>query len=289
VAGRQVSPAVVLAEQFWRTVQAFNRFTGPIGFYNPLRPLTMPPANIFFVVGLIAVLARCWRPAPALLALLFVAPLVAGGVLSETTPNSARLILLAPVVSLLAAVGLERAGVALRAARGWGASAVLLWILVVGVTAWADLHFFFVTSPPRREYDDNSALASDLGRYVQSLGPEARRYRVYLFGTPFLAYDGFRSLTFLTDGLPGQDVPPERLDPAEYVDRGRGAVFAVPRYRAAQLERLSQTYPQAARHVFPGPATDRAGSQAPLLTVLRVTPEEVAARTAAPRQGLQPE
>jgi 4-amino-4-deoxy-L-arabinose transferase-like glycosyltransferase len=304
---RKLPLAGLIGEQFWHTVQAFNRFQRTIAFYNVGRPLWMFPAHVFLVVGLVAVVLRPWRPAAALLTLLYIAPVVAGGVLSETTPNAARLILLAPVLPLLMAVGLERAATALRgvvrsflpvgaagpdgarSAEGGGrvASALprLLGLLpglllggyVLGATAWADLRYFFVDAPPHRENDQNSTIAADLARYVHAMGPEAQQYRVYLFGLPRMGYGGFASINYLTDSLPGQDVPEGVLDPAAYVDRTKGAIFAVPVYRAVQLERLRQVYPGGQSSSYNGPVGQP--QPGPLLTIYRVSPEEIAGRT----------
>jgi hypothetical protein len=116
----------------------------PSGFYNSPQPYLVPLAAVFFLLGMSYVIWRLrdWR----YLGLLawFWAAVVLGSMLTVGPPTSQRLIMSAPVLALITAIGLR------KVAGLWQSTnvipfrlGVVLSVAVVGVVGWQGVNFYF--------------------------------------------------------------------------------------------------------------------------------------------------
>ena len=143
------------------------------------RPVFDPLSGLLFLAGLAIALGAAWRGADwAALALIWLLALLAPSVLTDAAPNFSRAIGALPVVCLMPALALDRAGawIGRRKGREW---ALALMVAAVGLHAISTSHDYFVAWA--RDPDTPLAFDSDkvaLARYADELA--SRGEQVYL-------------------------------------------------------------------------------------------------------------
>jgi hypothetical protein len=119
--------------------------------------------------------------------------------------------------------------------------------IVVGLVIW-NLDYYLLAPSTTYFYGDrNSLVATELGYYLRTLGPD---YEVYFGGTPRMVYRGFSSLPFIARGVQATDVeePWTRESPRPTL-KGP-TVFATLPEREAEISLVREWFPGGERRIF---------------------------------------
>ncbi len=243
--------------QIWRSISAFNYTLDPTFWYRAQIPLLDFVSGIFFPLGVIVALRRWRRPAVRLLLLWFGLSITLGWILTENPPSSMRMVIVAPAVALLVALGLDAfLQLARRVLGGRRDQWRTVSISLLSAIAVLNVHYYFIVYTPTRVYGNpNAESATVLGRYLADRDDEPL---VYLYGPPFMYYD-FGTLQFIARDVRGVNVPPQAEDP-DYqpeLQGGGPTLFVVLRERLDELEALSAKYPSGSLTEFNSPADGR--------------------------------
>ncbi len=235
------SAASLLLQQFWKSISAFNYTLDPTFWYRPQIPLLDVISGIFFVLGLIGILAH-WRwPSHSLLLLWFWLALILGWVLTENPPSSMRMTGLLPALAIIVSLGLVRCWRwAARFSRLTPCLLHALFYTLLFVSVAFNLHYYFFVYTPKRVYGNpNAEIATELGRH---LAQRDERCFVYLYGAPQL-YWHFGTLRFLARGFEGRDVFASADDGTPAVTGEEAACFVFLSHRLGDLESVRTVYP----------------------------------------------
>jgi 4-amino-4-deoxy-L-arabinose transferase-like glycosyltransferase len=254
----------LVMRQIWRSISAFNHTLDPTFWYRARIPLLDFISGIFFVLGLVAAIIQWRRSHMRLILFWFAFAIVIGWVLTENPPSSMRMLIVAPAVALLAAIGLDRlltlAQWAIGGNReGWN------WVgaSILAVAALLNVHYYFFAYTPTRVYGNPSAETATVfaeylregsasGQFATSTnGDQAADSRpfVYFYGPPFLYYD-FGAIQFIARGIPGINVAPRGEDP-DFRTRVLGpTLFVVLSERLDELPAIQQRHPNGELREF---------------------------------------
>jgi len=199
------SAAGLLLEQSWKAVSAFNYTLDPTFWYRASMPLLDVVGGVFFVLGMVWTVARCRWPSNSLLLLWFWMALLLGWVMTENPPSSQRMLIVAPALAILVALGIDwmlRLAGALLGIEDAGKQAVTTALLMV--MAGINLGYYFLVYTPTRVYGNPTAeMTTVLARELQE---EGYRGPLYFHGPPAVYWD-FGTLQFMVPEVAGIDVP----------------------------------------------------------------------------------
>jgi hypothetical protein len=271
---RNVSEAVVLAEQFRRVFFAFNHFLDRTDFYRPARPLLDFPASILFLLGVVLSLTRLIdrRPHPsaargrdrpqdvardgpsssdraaqrrapwryAVFVIWFFGVIIAGGVLTDNAPSSQRIVSSSIPAMFFVAVALRELVRAFASLTGVPKPARhALALAVAAALVVSSVRFYFGPYQQSMVYGSfNGEVSTAIGHYMNRLGPD---WKQYFFGAPRMWAD-FGSATFIAKN-PYYDVVDPLLGPPGFVDPTYNAAFIILPERMADLDHIRQAYP----------------------------------------------
>jgi hypothetical protein len=243
-----------LEQPVWRVVwhniySAALAFTGvPLRYwYNSGKPMLLEVAAPLFIIGVLLLLTL-WRDPRAWLPGLWLAGVIAGGALTDSTPAGQRYVIGAPVAALVAAVGLSTlgrwAGEAWPAARRWVYAA--LGLIVTAAMA-REMYFYF------REYipdlgrgDPNTEIATLLAGHLADQPPGST---VYFFGPPRMGYYGFSTHPFVAPQVTGNDVLDPLTEPPTWPITGRTFFVFLP-HRDGERALVEAAYPGGAAQQY---------------------------------------
>jgi 4-amino-4-deoxy-L-arabinose transferase-like glycosyltransferase len=243
---------VILWDQFLKSFFAFNFYRDATPWYRPTIPLLDFVSSMFFLLGLVWTMARARDARCLAIMAWFWYVIFLGGVLTENPPSSQRLVIIAPVVTLLAAVGLVKVLEIARAAAGLNASTVRLCLaaLLIGVAVY-NVQYYFLDYTPSRAFNGapghvgNPEIADRVGRFLSGAEPGSR---VHFLGLPRLFY-GTGSIRYFAPHVPGVDLPdPVTTKPPEVRPGERTIFIAIPE-RTAELEWVSNRHPGGLMYV----------------------------------------
>lgn len=203
-------------------------------------PMLLPLPAALFLLGLMFVVLRPTR-LPNLWVLMWLAAGIAAGALTQSTPAAQRYVFTAPVVALVAGLGLVRIWEAVSdlwpRGRIWvGAVALAL----LAVAAVMDLRFYFFDySQNRRFADNNTLVAHRMGNFLQEQ-PDV--IPVYFLGPPRMGFRSHGSLPFLAPAYEGFDVP-QPANAASDIEWQVPAIFVVLPERSDELEWIRGNFP----------------------------------------------
>ena len=207
-------------QQFSRAALAFNSSRDNSPVYRPPTPLLSFGPAVFFALGLVIAVLRLRHLRYALLVVWVVTTVVFAGALLVEPPNSHRLVIATPALSLLAAVALVEFGRLFLAgeqgSRGAEAqereftpapeqsqvahpltrSQLLLLALVAIATLFAlnDVAFYFGRYQAEHTFADrNTEIADNVADYLHQLGAG---WTGYFYGPPTM-YADFPTIPFL--------------------------------------------------------------------------------------------
>jgi 4-amino-4-deoxy-L-arabinose transferase-like glycosyltransferase len=245
----------LVVRQIWRSISAFNHTLDPTFWYRARIPLLDFVSGMLFILGLAVAIARRRRSSERLILLWFGLSLTFGWILTENPPSSMRMVIIAPAVAVLAALGLDRL---LTLARWVIGGRATHWRVVAGailtVIAILNIHYYFFIYTPTRVYGNPSAeTATVLARYLKD---RQDRPLVYFYGPPFLYFD-FGSIQFIARDAPGVSVPPKSEAPAFPTPVNGPTLFVVLRERLEELNEIQARYPRGALTRFRSDANGR--------------------------------
>jgi len=225
---------------------AFGAFTyqpdrGP--FYDPHIPLLDSASSVLFVFGLMVTVRVLRHIGAALILSWLLGVAIFAGVIFVGTPQSQRYIIVAPVLCLLIALGINQIGAVVRwtlpitQRQMHGLSAIMVILLVV----W-NIHFYFAEYTPRNIYGGvNSEIAEAVGNYLHD---QPDHVFAYFFGPPRMFY-GNGTIRFLASGVPGADVLAtiHTADELPPLPAGLRPIFMFLPERADELRAIQERYP----------------------------------------------
>lgn len=232
-----------LGRQLQRSVTIFFASQGPGQFFNTTQPYVPWWAAVFLFVGMMYVFWNITQVRYMMLVGWFWAPILLGSMLTLGPPSHQRMLSAAPALVLLVAIGLWKLMQALQTITRWPKVIfVVLALCFVGITAWHDLHYYFVGSyrtEHRFEVDGNE-FSYEVGLRAGSLGPN---YRLLLIGDPFI-YAPFADFHYLTNlQMDIEDfnvVSPESIGG---LPRDKGLFFTAIPSRVDELKLVQQQLP----------------------------------------------
>jgi hypothetical protein len=208
-------------------------------FFNSPQPYLTPVASFFFLIGMAYAFQQFLKPPYLILLAWFWAVVFVGGILTIGPPANTRMIMTAPAVALLVALGLvgvveilSRLG--LPALWQKALTTAILVFLVIQNAA-----FYF--GPYRAGYffDDATAeVAMRAGTELASLGPN---YTLCMLGAPRMFSD-FPTIPFLAPANPRMDPDPKQIASADLSGHLPAFVVATPDNLTSILD-LTERYP----------------------------------------------
>jgi 4-amino-4-deoxy-L-arabinose transferase-like glycosyltransferase len=227
--------AEILLDQFKRTTLAYNATTDQSAWYGSTRPFLDGLPAVLFILGLGYATLRPLDRRLFPLLLWWWAGIILGGVMTDNSPSSQRLIITAPVAIFFVALALWKSGQILQ--RLWPGRLIRSsnWVLggaLVAVVSIASLAQYFIDYTPQYRYGNPSAIrATELARFAHDNLDD--RWQLVMVGAPYL-YSNFGALQYLLPTMPRSDlIEPltEALNPARYLpDQNLAFVFLEPRY-----------------------------------------------------------
>ncbi len=231
----------ILLEQFSRSSLVYVARPAPSGFFNSPAPYLTFTIAIFFVLGIAYTLGRLGEPRYMTLGAWFWSVIILGGTLTIGPPASQRLLMSAPALALLVALGLRKTALVLERAQLVPARVGL--VLCAAAVLLADvqgLYFYFGEYQHGHYFEDPSnELTYESGQYTSQLGSD---YRMYLLGQPSV-YIVFANFRYFAPDLDMEDF--NTVTPATLagLPHDRGAFFLAAPSRRADLEWVAQQLP----------------------------------------------
>ena len=231
----------LLWEQALKSVLGYHYFTDPTFWYRPGIPLLTYPAAILFTFGLIYSFYRYRERSYMLLMVWLGVALFFGAFLLENPPSSQRLVITAPPVMVLVALGIDRwLYYGQKIARWRHSSAHIVRVALVLSLCFINYNFYFNKYTHSHIFGGlNTEVADGMGKYMRSLGPE---WNCYFHGPPRMYY-GFATIPFIAQGVVGMDVLEPLKGPPTFVDLSKEAVFIFLPERLGELGAVRQSYP----------------------------------------------
>lgn len=234
----------VLLDQFWRAALAFNAYPDRVVWYGLDGPLLDKLSGILFLLGGFS--ASLWSLRDRRLAPLVAwwwAAILTGGMLTDTTPSSQRLITASIPAMFFVAWAIEQISAALSQyfPKRVGLSVSVLIVLLISALS---LNLYFNEYTPKRIYGGPYAMIATLlsEQVHQNLGPD---WQIYFFGAPEMYID-IGTARYLMPEIAKIDIltplsAPFTLDDA--LPGGQNLLFVFRPDRANELEWVRQTFP----------------------------------------------
>lgn len=266
----------VLTEQAMRSVLAFNYFPDKVYWYHPGIPLLDFFSSIFFAFGLVYATWHLLDRRYFVIAASYWLALFTGAFLTENPPSSMRLVILAPMASILVAIGMTK-----TVEWSWKVLSppkMYEHVALAGLVAVASIisigFYFGEYSKHRTEGygGPNTEVATEMAWYLKGLGTD---YRIYFFGAPRMFLD-FSTIPYIARGIQGTDVRQPLSGPPSFVGPERQSVFVFLPERRRELEALKQFVPGGTEEEIRGKELGQ-----PLFVAYRVERE---ARAGSPPQ-----
>ncbi len=195
------STRTILVNQIWRGLLAFSGELDLSPAYRPLVPLLSFGPALFMVLGLITAVFRLRDLKYAMLVVWFVVTTLFAGAFLLDVPNSHRLVIVTPALSLLAGIALVTYGrFALSALPEDAVTRFQKGLLpvLVGVSLLfvvGDLVFYYGRFRVEHNFGDrNTEIADEVAGYLNDFTPN--QWTTYFYGPPSM-YTDFPTIPFL--------------------------------------------------------------------------------------------
>jgi 4-amino-4-deoxy-L-arabinose transferase-like glycosyltransferase len=233
-----------------KTLSAFIS-SSSTGWYQPVYPLVNEIALPFFVLGIFVSATNIKRKEYFFILFSFALTLFIVGVLLENPPASQRLVIDAPIIAGLIAIGLSKIHDFVKPHSKILAKTTSIVIVILIILL--DLFDYFILYIPERTYGrGNTVRATELSNYLH-YKPEGTEY--YFLGSWEMAYDSFSNMKFVAPQVSEYDYDsvnvvdfdtdkvlfvavPERLnDFKEIVDKSKvsGNILALSYFKPEKL------------------------------------------------------
>jgi hypothetical protein len=238
------SQGEVLLDQFWRGALAFNAYPDRTAWYGLEGPLLDQLAGILFILGILS--ATLWSIRDRRLAPMVAwwwAAVLTGGMLTDTTPSSQRLITASIPAMFFVAWAIEHFVVAFRqqVSKPVGLAVGIVATLVLGI---ASVNLYFNDYSPRKIFGGEHAMIGTMisKHVIDDLGEDTQ---IYFFGSPRM-YITIGSVRYLIPDINKTDLyyPLESPFAPEERPENSTLLFAFLPERLDELEWVRQTYPE---------------------------------------------
>ncbi len=252
-----ITTSAFMMQQIQNSVTIFFATEGPGQFFDTPRPYLEWWMAVFLFLGMLYVFWNFTQVRYMLLIGWFWAPILLGSALTMGSPSHQRMLSAAPALALILALGLWKFAQSMQKITLAPKRIVLtLCILLVGLTALQDAHFYFVgefRTGHHFEIEGNE-FSYEVGLRAAELGPS---YRLLLIGDPFV-YAAFADFHYLTNTAmvieDFNEVTPESI---AALPRDKGIFFAAIPMRLEELKLIQKQLPggkwfEVARHTQEG-------------------------------------
>jgi 4-amino-4-deoxy-L-arabinose transferase-like glycosyltransferase len=234
------SAVEILWVQFTRTMMVFIASPAPGNMFNSPEPYLTTAGVLLFLLGMGFALAHVLEPRGFIPITWFWAPVFMGGVLTLNPPANTRLLMTAPIVAILMALGAWKSAEYVRAYRLIPHRLVILALLgVVSLITYQHVRFYMFEYRSRMYFEDaNSEFAMEAGKIASRMRGGVR---IFVLGEPRV-FAGFPTLPFLAPDKRLADLRAPDVATLQLVAGEKVAFFAIPENRAL-LARIAQKYP----------------------------------------------
>jgi 4-amino-4-deoxy-L-arabinose transferase-like glycosyltransferase len=231
----------VLLDQFARSSLVFVSQGAPGGFFNSPAPYLPAIGAVFLVLGMAYTLGRLLEPRYMTLFAWFWSVVILGSTLTVGPPSSQRLLMTAPAVALLVALGLRKTA---EAAERMGVfslrGAVALCAAVATLISLQGVYFYFGEYRQGHYFEDASnEMSYESFHHTAQLGQD---YRMYIVGYPRV-FVAFANFDYLAPDLPKQDFNDVTPESVAALPRDRGAFFLTIPERRQDLQNIARWVP----------------------------------------------
>jgi 4-amino-4-deoxy-L-arabinose transferase-like glycosyltransferase len=235
--------AEILLDQFWRSVLAFNAYPDRVVWYGLSGPLLDSFSGSLFLIG--AFSATLWSIRDRRLAPMVAwwwSAILTGGMLTDTTPSSQRLITVSVPTMFFVAWVIENMISAINQ-RFPAKVGLLVGSVTVLLASVISLNLYFNEYTPKRIYGGEHAMIATMlaGHITEDLGPN---WQVYFFGAPRM-YINIGTMRFLVPDLTKTDIETPLqapFDPGQLSDNINLLFVFLPE-RSNELQWVWQTFP----------------------------------------------
>jgi len=230
----------ILFDQFTRTFLVFISSPALGNFFNSPYPYLTLLGSILFLLGMAYALAHLWEPAYFIVLLWFWSVILFGGILTLNPPANTRMLMTAPPVALLIAIGIEKTLEYLQKFGILPARTVIpIMAILVGIVTYQNVSYYMGEYRTNMYFQDaNGEYAMEAGLMAKELGPE---YQIYSLGAPRV-FTGFPTFTFLAPDNPKTDLNAEDISALELPPGQKSIFFASPENLGA-IDELEKNYP----------------------------------------------
>ncbi|HET6824152.1 MAG TPA: glycosyltransferase family 39 protein [Anaerolineales bacterium] len=230
----------ILLSQFTRTFMVFIASPAPGNFFNSPVPYLTILGSILFLLGMGYALAFGLKPRHFILLIWFWTVILFGGVLTMNPPANTRLLMTAPAVALLMALGAYKVIEYLQRFRILPERFIApIFILIAGVVSYQNVSFYM------GEYKTNNYFHDANGEYAMEIALMAKErgkdFQIFNLSTPRI-YSGFPTFAFIAPDNPRADLSAESIPDLQLSPNGEIGFFAIPENRAL-LQDISHRYP----------------------------------------------
>ncbi len=235
------SIAAELLSQFTRSTLVYVTGQAPAQFFNSPRPYLPSMAAVFLILGLAYTTWRAREPRFMAIILWLWMVVIFGSTLTSSPPSNQRLIMSAPAITLLAAIGLWQTA---RLAHQLGVlpyrAGLALSLVVMCLSSIQGVAFYFGEYRQGHFFENQAeAFEYEVALAAQALGPD---YRLFVIGLPTLT-TGAANFGYLAADIEKIDfntVTPETL---AVLPHDKGALYAAIPRRLSDLEKVARWIP----------------------------------------------
>jgi hypothetical protein len=245
-ANANMQPVDFIVRQIQVSTTVFIATPAKGSFFDAPRPYLTWWVAIFLILGMVYAFWHSKQVRYIMLLGWFWSPILLGSALTMGPPSHQRMLVAAPALVLLVALGLWKfAQAAQHITRLPTRYILIICMFVVGFTAWQDLNFYFVGDFRTGHYfeNDGNELSYEIGVRAHALGPG---YQMLLIGEPDIFAD-FADFHYLTaqsnlqmDVQNFNSVTPEAI---ASLPRDHGIFFAAVPSRVEDLRMVTQQLP----------------------------------------------
>lgn len=238
----------IMVDQLFRAVLSFNAYHDRVFWYGLEGPLLDPASGVFFLLGFgFGTVASLTNRGLAPFVLWWWGAVLTGGMLTDTTPSSQRLVTAGAPAMFFVALAIDRLTVLAASAMRGSLSAIERRATVAGVLAAVTLcaisvRQYFVDYSPRSIYGgENALVATMVGRELAA--KDERTTALFVAGEPVM-FANIGTLRFLIPDVPKTDLKTLTAPlPKETVPPGSDAVFVFLPHRERELPFVRATFP----------------------------------------------
>lgn len=237
----------ILATQFTRTVLVFVSSPAPGNFFNSPVPYLTMLESILFVLGMAFALAYMFEPKYFIVLIWFWPVIFLGGVLTLNPPANTRMLMTAPAVALLIALGASKTLEYLQKFGILSKTVIMpLLAIIIGFTAYQNINFYMIEYRANGYFQDaNGEYAMEVGLMAKDLG---NKFQIYTLGAPRV-FSGFPTFDFIIPNNVPTDLTSDTLTTLQLAPNQKAAFFAIPENQQLITE-ISQKYPGGKEGLF---------------------------------------